>query len=253
MLEQFKRTYLNRALSKLGYCSRKIADEWIAAGRVAVNGEVILAPEHWVELGTDTIEISGVEKKASDSVHDFIYLCMHKPAGYVTTRQDELGRKTIYDLLPTEYSSQATWIFPVGRLDLESEGLLFLTNDGKWSDLLTDPKFHLEKMYRVKLDGKPFEPELERFRNGIEWDEKKTLPARVNAIAGANGWYEVGITEGRNRQIRKMFHILGYKVKRLIRVSIGTFQLNDLAEGETKVLSASWVEALRKAAMEKSQ
>lgn len=253
MLEQPKRTYLNRALSKLGYCSRKVADEWIAAGRVTVNGEVVLVPEQWVELGTDLIEVNGTEKKANLSTHDFIYLCMYKPAGYVTTRQDELGRKTIYDLLPPQFSSQATWIFPVGRLDLESEGLLLLTNDGTWSDLLTDPKFHLEKIYRVKLDGKPLDHELEKFRRGIDWDGKKTLPAKVNVITESSGWYEVGITEGRNRQIRKMFHILGYKVKRLIRVSIGSYQLNGLAEGETKSLSANTVETLRKEALVKIQ
>jgi len=247
MLEKPKRTQLNRALSKLGLCSRKIADGWIASGIVSVNGEVEKNPEEWVDLSVDQIVVAGTEQKLSSEKKVFVYLVMHKPRGFVTTRSDELGRKTIYDLLPAPYASKEQWIFPVGRLDLESEGLLFLTNDGEWSDLLTDPKFHLEKVYHVKLDGKPLEIELEKLRSGIVLEEKKTLPARVEILPG--GWFKVGITEGRNRQIRKMFHSLGYKVKRLMRVSIGAFELGELPVGETRVMDLESVETLRRAAL----
>lgn len=265
MLAQPKRTHLNRALSKLGLCSRTVADGWIAAGRVRVNGEKATAPDQWVEIGTDKIEIEGMADPGTGAGH--VYLRMHKPAGYVTTRSDELGRKTIYDLLPADspYKSgpligaeaqagsegRPGWIFPVGRLDLESEGLLLLTDDGEWANLLTDPGFHVEKEYRVKLDGKPLETELAIFRSGILLEGKPTLPARVDA-EGA-GWYRVAITEGRNRQIRKMFHALGYKVKRLVRISIGPLSLGDMREGEVRALEAEWVEALRRAAKGRNQ
>lgn len=255
MLAQPKRSHLNRALSKLGFCSRTVADGWIAAGRVRVNGETATASDQWVEIGTDRIEIDGISESESESESvsrsAHVYLCLHKPAGYVTTRSDELGRKTVYDLLPsagagTGAGAEAAWIFPVGRLDLESEGLLLLTDDGEWANLLTDPEFHVEKEYRVKLDGKPLEAELDQFRKGLMLDDRPTLPAGVEA-EGA-GWYRVVITEGRNRQIRRMFHSLGYKVKRLVRVSIGPLRLGDLKAGETRPLEPEWVEALRKEA-----
>ncbi len=234
MLAESKRTHLNRALSKLGYCSRTVGDQWIALGRVRVNGNKATDPEQWVELGTDNIEVTGIE-----APRNHVYFLLHKPPGYVTTRSDELGRKTVYDLFPKE----TAWIFPVGRLDKESEGLLFLTDDGEWANLLTDPAFHLEKEYRVKLDGNPLPHQLESFRNGMPLEGRLTLPAKVMAENG--GWHRVVITEGRNRQIRKMFHALGYKVKRLIRVRIGSFELGDLQLGKVRVLETDWVNRLR--------
>jgi 23S rRNA pseudouridine2605 synthase len=266
VLAQSKRTQLNRALSKLGLCSRGVADRWIADGRVSVNGARADSPEQWVDLGKDRIDVApesggkatgagepeSVPRDEATAVPDTgtapprepIYLALHKPAGYVTTREDELGRKTVYDLLPR--SQAGGWLFPVGRLDKDSEGLLLMTNDGEWANLLTDPEFHVEKAYRVKLDGRPLEEELERFRKGIDLDGSVTLPAKVEAEG--QGWYRVVLTEGRNRQIRRMFHALGYKVKRLVRVSIDAFELGDLAEGASAALDPAQVEALRKAA-----
>jgi 23S rRNA pseudouridine2605 synthase len=261
VLAKPKRTQLNRALSKLGLCSRGTAGTWIAEGRVKVNGKRAASPEQWVELGADRIEVSGTEPhqsaaaspaasspassgKAPASAGARIYLAMHKPAGYVTTRSDELGRKTVYDLLPSDL--KGAWLFPVGRLDKDSEGLLLMTNDGEWSDLLTDPEFHVEKIYRVKLDGKPLEADLERFRGGIGLDGSRTLPATVEAEG--KGWYRVGLTEGRNRQIRRMFHALGYKVKRLVRVSVGPLDLGELRPGAIRSLDKAWAERLRSAA-----
>lgn len=237
-----KRTQLNRALSKLGLCSRGEAARRIAAGEVKVNGKVVRDPEAWVELGRDRIDAAGREGAEAPKAAQApgLYFRMHKPAGYVTTRSDELGRKTVYDLLPAE--AAASWVFPVGRLDKESEGLLLLTNDGPWSDRLLDPASHVDKVYRVKLDGKPLAEELERFRSGLVLDGRKTLPAGVEA-EGAS-WYRVTLGEGRNRQIRRMFHALGYKVKRLVRISIGPLELGDLASGEVRPLERKWVEAL---------
>ncbi len=287
MLADPKRTHLNRALSKLGLCSRGVAARWIAEGRVTVNGARAESPEQWVELGSDRIEVapetgspstpesgtsprfpatpsvdtsaasapsaSAAPSRASASssrapapgepARDRVYLVLHKPAGYVTTRSDELERKTVYDLLPPEYSGG--WVFPVGRLDLESEGLLLLTNDGEWANRLTDPEFHVAKIYRVKLDGKPREDELSRFRAGIELDGSATLPAGGESEAEGGNWYRVRLTEGRNRQIRRMFHALGYKVKRLVRVAIGGLELGGLAEGAVERLSPVQVAGLR--------
>jgi 23S rRNA pseudouridine2605 synthase len=246
MLARRQRTQLNRALSKLGLCSRGQAAAWIAEGRVRVNGEAAVSPEQWVELGADRIEVAGGETvgmvgqgNAPATPATRIYLALHKPPGYVTTRKDELGRKTVYDLLPPEWGGD--WIFPVGRLDRDSEGLLLLTNDGAWADRLTDPARHVDKVYLVKLDRKPGPAELERFRSGIELDGTWTAPANVEA---EGGWYRVTLTEGRNRQIRRMFHALGCKVKRLVRVSIGPLELGDLASGSARALSAREAKAL---------
>jgi 23S rRNA pseudouridine2605 synthase len=230
-----QRMHLNRALSKLGLCSRTVANRWIAEGKVSVGGKTASGPDQWVELGRDLIAVAGPGMRAPDATgaaRPRVYLRIYKPAGYVTTRSDELGRKTVYDLLPEEM--RAGWVFPVGRLDKDSEGLLLMTDDGEWANRLTDPAYHVDKVYRVKLDGKPAAGELETFRTGVLVAGRKTLPAAVAEEGG--GWYRVVLTEGRNRQIRKMFHALGYKVKRLIRVSIGTLQLEDLKPGEVRAL-----------------
>jgi 23S rRNA pseudouridine2605 synthase len=266
VLAEPKRTHLNRALSKLGLCSRGTAGRWIAEGRVTVNGVRAESPEQWVELGKDRIEVAPAPTPVGDAGDAGIginaataaaaapgartYLMLHKPAGYVTTRSDELGRKTVYDLLPAAYAD--AWLFPVGRLDMDSEGLLLMTDDGEWANLLTDPEFHVDKLYRVKLDGRPREEELARFRSGIPLDGSPTLPAGVDAEAAGGNWYRVRLTEGRNRQIRRMFHALGYKVKRLVRVAIGDLELGDLAEGAVAGLGAAQVDALRKAAARKA-
>lgn len=245
-----KRTQLNRALSKLGLCSRGEAGRWIAAGRVKVNGETATDPDRWVELGRDRVEADAAGMPAGPAPGGpRRYFRMHKPAGYVTTRSDELGRKTVYDLLDNLPQAAGSWLFPVGRLDKDSEGLLLLTDDGEWSNRIMDPDFHVEKRYRVKLDGRPRDEELAAFRAGIELEGRKTLPAEVDPEGGS--WYRVTLREGRNRQIRRMFHALGYKVKRLVRVSIGPLELGDLAPGEVRVLEAEWVAALSAAAKPK--
>lgn len=240
-----KRAHLKRALSKLGWCSRGEAEAWIAAGLVRVNGAPAESGEQWVELGRDRIEAGervspGAGAAPGAAGRDLVYLAMHKPAGYVTTRSDELGRKTVYDLLPE--ARRGAWLFPVGRLDKDSEGLLLMTDDGEWSDRLTDPESHVDKIYRVKLDGKPLPAELDRFRGGMVLDGSRTLPAGAEEEGG--GWYKVTLREGRNRQIRRMFHALGYKVKRLVRISIGTLELGDLGPGECRELSPETARAL---------
>ena len=234
-----QRMHLNRALSKLGLCSRTVAGLWIAEGRVRVNGRPADDPEQWVELGVDRIEAgSGA---GPSPARDRVYLRMHKPAGYVTTRSDELGRKTVYDLLPEDL--RGGWVFPVGRLDKDSEGLLLLTDDGAWADRLTDPAGHVDKEYRVKLDRKPLAADLETLRQGgLKIAGRLTLPAGIETESGA--WCRVRLREGLNRQIRRMFHARGYTVKRLIRVAIGPLALGDLEPGAVLPLEKRWVEAL---------
>lgn len=244
-----KRAHLKRALSKLGWCSRGTAEEWIARGLVKVNGAAAVSGEQWVEIGVDRIEAegrvsapgpAGADPERGADQADHVYIAMHKPPGYVTTRSDELGRKTVYDLLPEEWRTR--WLFPVGRLDKESEGLLLLTDDGAWADRLTDPESHVAKEYRVKLDGRPLPHELERFRTGLTLEGRKTRPA---GLREDGTWYRVTLTEGRNRQIRKMFHALGYKVKRLVRVAIGDLTMDDLEAGKCRPLTARELASLK--------
>lgn len=235
-----KRTQLNRALSKLGFCSRTVANEWILAGKVKINGKFARSSEEWVELGKDRIDVIGSETAPKPLRAPHIYLCLNKPVGYVTTRSDELGRKTVYDLLPSDLPAE--WIFPVGRLDKDSEGLLLMTDDGEWANRLTDPLFHVEKTYRVKLDGRPTEAQLREFRTGMELTGGKTRPAQITKEGGL--WYRVILQEGRNRQIRRMFHDLGYAVKKLVRIAIGPLQLDDLKPGEIQMLNPRQVKAL---------
>ncbi len=252
-----RRTQLDRALSKLGYCSRGQAAARIGAGEVRVNGRVVDDPSAWVDLEQDRIEVAGIKAGAEAGAGAGVgtvtgggtggpkrYFRMHKPAGFVTTRSDELGRKTVYDLLPPDAPG---WLFPVGRLDRDSEGLLLFSDDGEWSDRLLDPARHVDKRYRVKLDGRPRAEELEMFRSGIAIEGRKTAPAEVEPEGGS--WYLVTLREGRNRQIRRMFHALGYKVKRLVRVAIGPLELGDLPVGAVEPLEPAWVEALAKAGL----
>jgi 23S rRNA pseudouridine2605 synthase len=262
-----KRAHLKRALSKLGWCSRGVAEEWIARGLVRVNGVAAVSGEQWVEIGMDRIEAEGRVSAPEDPARGIdapagmtggpgearevsaagagaspggrIYLALHKPPGFVTTRSDELGRKTVYDLLPAELRDR--WLFPVGRLDKDSEGLLLMTDDGEWSDRLTDPESHVDKVYRVKLDGRPLPAEMETFRAGMTLDGGRTLPA---GLEEDGSWYRVTLREGRNRQIRRMFHALGYKVKRLVRISIGPLELGGLESGKSRRLAREEVAAL---------
>ena len=236
-----RRTHLNRALSKLGLCSRGMAERWIAEGRVYVNDRLVTSPLSWVDLDTDRIRVEGEDGTPSrqprgSAAH--VYLAMHKPAGYVTSRRDERGRSTVYDLLPADYAGD--WLFPVGRLDRDSEGLLLFTSDGAWSNRLTEPRSSIPKVYRVRLDARATDEALQRFRDGILLDGVVTRPATVVEEGGR--WYRVTLTEGRNRQIRRMFRALGYRVERLVRVAIGALVLDDLAPGQVRSIHAGDIE-----------
>jgi 23S rRNA pseudouridine2605 synthase len=168
---------------------------------------------------------------------------MHKPAGIVTTRSDERGRSTVYDLL----KDQGRWLFPVGRLDRDTRGLLLFTNDTQWANALTDPASKVPKVYEVRLDREMEDRDMDRFRVGVTLDGgERTLPAKIVRITRADGpWVEVAITEGKNRQVRRMMAALGYDVKALLRTRIGPVSLEGLKEGAVRPLTGREVLALK--------
>ncbi len=227
-----QRVQLHRALSKKGICSRSRAMPLIREGHVNVNGKIITDPLTWVNVETDRIMVEGVVSPPP-SVKEKIYIAMNKPSGYVTSAADELERLTVYDLLPVTYKNK--WLFPVGRLDKESRGLLLFTNDGPWADKLTGPASHVEKIYEVKTDIEPDEELLEDMASGTEIDGKRTLPAGIERIGECV--FRIKINEGRNRQVRRIFGRAGCTVKELTRTSIGSIKLDGLKEREIRVLT----------------
>lgn len=220
-----------RALSKLGFCSRKQAAQLVLAGRVKVNGQVRREQESPVQIDQDRIEVDGQCIKPSAK----IYLMLNKPRGVVTTASDEQGRKTVYDFLPRSES----WIAPVGRLDKASEGLLLLTNDSEWAAGLLAPESHVTKTYHVQIGAIASETLLQSLRHGVH-DAHKHLRATSATIlrqGQRNSWLEIVLDEGRNRQIRRMFNAFGIEVLRLVRVAIGPLKLGDLAKGAARPLT----------------
>lgn len=230
---------LERVLSKAGLGSRSEARRWVGEGRVKVNGRVAGNPDAWVDLERDRITIDDrpIEQAAPT------YLLLNKPTGYITTYRDPQGRKTIYDLLP----DRDRYLFSVGRLDLDTSGLLILTNDTAFAERLTNPDYKVPKTYRVKASRQLSDADLERLRTGIELRDGMTRPAIVERIGNPGGKtvFEITITEGRNRQVRRMVEALDVKVVTLVRIAIGSIVLDDLEAGATRELTAEEVRVLR--------
>lgn len=229
---------LERVVSKAGLGSRTEARKWIGAGRVKVNGRVEGDPNRWIDLERDVVLVDDQPLGKAEPV----YLLLHKPVGYLTTYRDPEGRKTIYDLLP----DRDRYLFPVGRLDLGTSGLLILTNDTAFAERLTNPDYHVPKTYVVKASKHLPEEQLDRLRNGIELRDGPTRPAAVTRLRDPGGKtvFEITITEGRNRQVRRMVEALGAKVVSLTRTAIGDLTLGDMAEGATRPLTRDEVAAL---------
>jgi 23S rRNA pseudouridine2605 synthase len=216
---------LQKFMSGAGIASRRHAEEMILAGLVKVNGKVVKQLGTKIDPNKDKVLVNGKKVEPRKS---FIYLAMNKPKRYVTTRKDPRARKTVFDLLPPELKNV---VWPVGRLDFHTEGLLLFTNDGDLTQKLTHPSFEHEKEYEVKLDKEMSEGKIEKIENGMIIDGKKTSPAKVR---GEGTTVYLTIHEGMNRQVRKMFGELRFTVQNLKRIRIGKLKLGDLPSGATK-------------------
>ena len=230
---------LDRLLSKAGVGSRTEARRWVAERRVAVNGRVVTDPEAWVDPETDKVALDGRPLRAAEKV----YLLVHKPKGYLTTYRDPQGRKTVYDLLP----ERDRYLFPVGRLDLDTSGLLVMTNDSAFAEALTNPENDMPKTYLVKASKFLTDEQLLLLRQGVNLKDGPTRPARVTRLreSGGRTVLSITITEGRNRQVRRMVEALGAKVLKLVRVAIGSVEIGELPLGATRPLSTREVRRLR--------
>ncbi|MEZ2331388.1 pseudouridine synthase [Mesorhizobium sp. RCC_202] len=234
-----RKVSLNRALSKLGLCSRKQAELLIAEGRVRVGGKVARDPSLWVDLERDSIAIDGERVIAERKV----YLMLNKPRGLVTTRDDPEGRGTVYDCLE---GLDLPYVSPVGRLDKASEGLLLMTNDTRWANGLLDPASHVAKTYHVQIASVPDEALLAQFRKGVDADGELLAARSIELLrsGGRTAWLEIVLDEGRNRQIRRLLGAFDIEVLRLVRVAIGDLQLGELAKGKARHLTAEEVAML---------
>ena len=238
-LESSPRYGLARVMSKLGVCSRSQAEQWIRAGRVVVDGQIVRDPQHPTQLERQRIDVDGVSIQASAKV----YVAMNKPRGLIVSAADERGRDTVYAGLA---AAGLPWLGPVGRLDKASEGLLLLSNDTEWAAGITDPKTHLEKTYHVQIAGHPDEECLKAMQAGVVDSEDflKVRHATLLRSGEKNAWLEIVLDEGRNRHIRRLLAAFGFDVLRLIRVSIGPLSLGELAKGQWRQLSNEEVSAL---------
>jgi len=228
---------LQKVLASLGFGSRRVCEELIEAGRVTVNGEVAVLGRR-VEPGRDAVAVDGVPVGIRPGLVVYV---LNKPAGVVTTAKDTHGRPTVVELVPDEPR-----VFPVGRLDADTEGLLLLTNDGDLAHVLTHPSFGVEKEYLASVQGRPSPAAVRRLREGVELDDGPTAPAKVSQPAP--GVLRITIHEGRNRQVRRMCDAVGHPVERLVRVRIGPLRDDRLPPGEWRRLTAEEVRSLRSAA-----
>ena len=230
---------LQKVLARVGYGSRRACEELIAEGRVTVNGQVAVLGRR-VVVETDLVEVDGAPVGVLPGL---VYYLLNKPAGGVTTADDPQGRPSVLELVPA-----TPRVFPVGRLDRQSEGLLVLTNDGNLAQLLAHPRFGVEKEYLAELRGTPGPGALRRLRQGVLLDDgETTAPARVAAVSP--GVIRLVIHEGRNRQVRRMCEAVGHPVVRLIRTKIGPITDRSLPPGAWRPLEASEVRALAEAAL----
>jgi 23S rRNA pseudouridine2605 synthase len=225
---------LVKALVLAGYGSRRRMAEAVKQGRVLVNGRVAASFTQLVDTDKDLLLLDGEAVRPAPD--EPVYLLLNKPAGFLSTTRDERGRPTVMELLPEKYKHKN--LYPVGRLDLDSRGLLLLTNDGDLTFRLTHPRFEKEKEYLVELDRPLSEADSARFEAGLELEDGMTWPVRLSRRQANPPLYSVVLHEGRKRQLRRMFGSLGYKVADLQRVRMGGLTLGTLAEGKTRELSA---------------
>ena len=235
---------LNKYLAHAGVCSRREADRWIAEGRVSVNGAVIMELGDKVDPERDKVLANG--RPVRVEAEKPVYILLNKPAGRVVSVKDPFGRPTVMDLL----AHVPARVYPVGRLDLETEGALLLTNDGELALRLTHPRYGVVKVYEARVEGEPDDADLDKVRKGIFLEGRKTAPARVQVVhrGHRNATLTVEIHEGRKREIRKMFEAVGFPVAGLVRTSFAGLTLEGLRSGQWRYLTRHEIERLRELA-----
>ncbi len=228
---------INKYLSGCGLDSRRKCEQYVTDGRVKVNGKVLTSLAYDVKDG-DYVEVDG---KAVSLSERKVYIMLNKPKGCVCTSSDEKGRKTVLDFVKIKER-----VFPVGRLDYDTEGLLLLTNDGELAYAVTHPKNMVKKVYSVRVEGEPSDAELKRLRNGVEFNGVKYMPAKVVVLGKENNdtRLEITITEGKNHEIKNMIESLGRRVLFLKRTEVGGIRLGGLSRGEWRYLNAKEVDKL---------
>lgn len=234
---------LQKYFSDCGIMSRRAAEREIEAGHVKVNGVAASLGDR-IEPGVDRVVWNG--RGITRKTRNHTTVALNKPRGYVCTADDEKGRKQVTDLV----SDLGVRLYPVGRLDMASEGLIFLTDDGEFANLMTHPKHHLAKVYKVSVKGEPDEKKIASLSEPIEIDGRETMPAEVRLVDRTEGGYrlEFRLFEGRNRQIRRICEKAGLNITRLRRIMIGTVSVNGIAPGKYRVLSDSEISTLKKLA-----
>jgi pseudouridine synthase len=229
---------LERVFSKAGVASRSEARSWISGGRVRVNGKSIRNPDYWVDLERDRVTLDNKPLREAGKR----YILLYKPKGYLTTHRDTEGRPTVYDLV----SDAGVWLAPVGRLDLDTSGLLLMTNDTGLADRIADPERKVPKIYQVKAATLLSDEQLEQLRQGVPLSDGPTRPAQVRRLrdGGRHTHLELTIAEGRNRQVRRMLEAVGSRVLKLVRTAIGPLRLGELPIGKWRDLTAEEVRLL---------
>jgi pseudouridine synthase len=229
---------LERVFSKAGVASRSEARSWISGGRVRVNGKSIRNPDYWVDLERDRVTLDNKPLREAGKR----YILLYKPKGYLTTHRDTEGRPTVYDLV----SDAGVWLVPVGRLDLDTSGLLLMTNDTGLADRIADPERKVPKIYQVKAATLLSDEQLEQLRQGVPLSDGPTRPAQVRRLrdGGRHTHLELTIAEGRNRQVRRMLEAVGSRVLKLVRTAIGPLRLGELPIGKWRDLTAEEVRLL---------
>ena len=237
---------LNKFLAQAGVASRREVDKMIAEGRIKVNGQVVQVLGHKIDDEKDRVEVDGRRVEREEGL---VYLMLNKPQGYLVTLKDNFQRPTIQQLLP----SLKQRIFPVGRLDYDSSGLLLMMNDGELAYRLTHPRFKVPKVYLAKVMGEPDPSDLARLEKGIYLDGKKTAPAQIAQVKSdpKKSLFKIEIFEGRKREVKRMFQAIGHKVLHLQRIGFGSLRLGSLKAGKWRYLTRKEIDTLKKQAAQK--
>jgi pseudouridine synthase len=232
---------LNKFLAHAGVCSRREADRWIAEGRVSVNGQVVFELGEKIDPGKDRTQVNGKPVRGEEERP--LYILLNKPAGRVVSVKDPFGRPTVMDLL----KHLPARVYPVGRLDLDTEGVLLLTNDGELALRLTHPRYGVTKAYEVRVEGEPREEDLDKVRHGIFLEGRRSAPARIKVLRRSHrhATLRVEIHEGRKREIRKLFEAVGFPVVGLVRTDFAGLTLDELKPGRWRYLRTAEVKRLK--------